>query len=87
MVPHFLKKKKKKKKRLHLVRVRKKAAAWEQVSHNDAALTDVGQLFISLPKSVPTGAQADTVHTHALLSLGRQNILARFFWDIAKDET
>lgn len=61
------------------MRVRKKAAAWEQVSHNDAALTDVGQLFISLPKSVPTGAQADTVHTHALLSPGRRNILARFF--------
>ena len=37
--------------------------AWEQVSHNDVVLTDVGQLFISLPESVPIGAQADTVHT------------------------
>lgn len=53
-------KKKTKKKSLHLVRLCKKATAWEQVSHNDVVLTDVGQLFISLPKSVPTGAQADT---------------------------
>jgi len=45
----------------------KKAAAWEQVSHNDVVLTDVGQLFISLPKSVPIGVQADTVHTCFLL--------------------
>lgn len=40
-----------------------RAAAWEQVSHNDVALTDVGQLFIALPKSVLIGVQADAVCT------------------------
>lgn len=49
------------------MRVRKKAVAWEQVNHNDVVLTDVGQLFISLPKSAPIGVQADTMHTHASL--------------------
>lgn len=40
-----------------------RAAAWKQVSHNDVAQTDVGQLFIAVPKSVLTGVQADTTHT------------------------
>lgn len=55
------------------------AAAWEQVSHNDVTLTDVGQLFISLPRSVPTGAQ-----THMLPSMGQENILARFCISVKK---
>lgn len=43
------------------------AKVWEPASRNDVALTDVSQLFISLPKSVPYGGKADTVHTHASL--------------------
>ncbi len=49
------------------MRVHKKAAAWEQVNRNDAALTDVGQLFISLPKCVPIGGRRSA---HMLRSLG-----------------
>lgn len=57
----------KRKKSLHLLKLRKKDPAWEQVSHNDVVLTDVDQLFISLPKSVPSGAQADTMCTCFIL--------------------
>lgn len=51
-VAHFTEKK------LHLVR-----AVAREVSHNDVVLTDVGQLFISSPESVPIGARADATHT------------------------
>lgn len=51
--------------------------AWEQVSHNDAALTDVGQLFISLPNSAPSGHR----QTQAQLTEPAAGLL-----DTAKDE-
>lgn len=59
--------------------------AWEQVSHNDVALTDVGRLLISVPKSAPFGAQADAAHTCYAASADPGSSLG-FCWTPAEDE-
>lgn len=44
-----------------------RGTAWERVSHNDVVLTDVGQLFISLPKVCSHRSHSQTLCTHASL--------------------
>lgn len=52
--------------------------AWEQVSHNDVALTDVGQLLISLPNSAPISGR--TLRTHATPPRPDKSYCRGFFW-------